>query len=212
MKPFFDLSLYLVTDRSLSLGRSLVEVVEEAVKGGVTMVQLREKDCSSLEFYQEATALKRLLKPYKIPLIINDRLDIALACDAEGLHIGQSDLPFSIARQLLGENKIIGLSVECLKDAQEANKLDVDYIGISPVFSTPTKTDTAMAVGIEGVRKITLQSVHPAVGIGGINKNNAEDIIKAGAEGISVVSAIMSAHEPSRSAQELLTIVKQSKQ
>lgn len=212
MKPFFDLSLYLVTDRSLSLGRSLVEVVEEAVKGGVTMVQLREKDCSSLEFYQEATALKRLLKSYKIPLIINDRLDIALACDAEGLHIGQSDLPFSIARQLLGENKIIGLSVECLKDAQEANKLDVDYIGISPVFSTPTKTDTAMAVGIEGVRKITLQSVHPAVGIGGINKNNAEDIIKAGAEGISVVSAIMSAHEPSRSAQELLTIVKQSKQ
>lgn len=212
MKPFFDLSLYLVTDRSLSLGRSLVEVVEEAVKGGVTMVQLREKDCSSLEFYQEATVLKRLLKPYKIPLIINDRLDIALACDAEGLHIGQSDLPFSIARQLLGENKIIGLSVECLKDAQEANKLDVDYIGISPVFSTPTKTDTAMAVGIEGVRKITLQSVHPAVGIGGINKNNAEDIIKAGAEGISVVSAIMSAHEPSRSAQELLTIVKQSKQ
>lgn len=212
MKPFFDLSLYLVTDRSLSLGRSLVEVVEEAVKSGVTMVQLREKDCSSLEFYQEATALKRLLKPYKIPLIINDRLDIALACDAEGLHIGQSDLPFSIARQLLGENKIIGLSVECLKDAQEANKLDVDYIGISPVFSTPTKTDTAMAVGIEGVRKITRQSVHPAVGIGGINKNNAEDIIKAGAEGISVVSAIMSAYEPSRSAQELLTIVKQSKQ
>lgn len=212
MKPFFDLSLYLVTDRSLSLGRSLVEVVEEAVKGGVTMVQLREKDCSSLEFYQEATALKRLLKSYKIPLIINDRLDIALACDAEGLHIGQSDLPFSIARQLLGENKIIGLSVECLKDAQEANKLDVDYIGISPVFSTSTKTDTAMAVGIEGVRKITCQSVHPAVGIGGINKNNAEDIIKAGAEGISVVSAIMSAHEPSRSAQELLTIVKQSKQ
>ncbi|MFT3994552.1 MAG: thiamine phosphate synthase [Dysgonomonas sp.] len=212
MKPFFDLSLYLVTDRSLSLGRSLVEVVEEAVKGGVTMVQLREKDCSSLEFYQEATALKRLLKPYKIPLIINDRLDIALASDAEGLHIGQSDLPFSIARQLLGENKIIGLSVECLKDAQEANKLDVDYIGISPVFSTPTKTDTAMAVGIEGVQKITCQSVHPAVGIGGINKNNAEDIIKAGAEGISVVSAIMSAHEPSRSAQELLTIVKQSKQ
>lgn len=212
MKPFFDLSLYLVTDRSLSLGRSLEEVVEEAVKGGVTMVQLREKDCSSLEFYQEATALKGLLKPYKIPLIINDRLDIALACDAEGLHIGQSDLPFSIARQLLGENKIIGLSVECLKDALDANKLDVDYIGISPVFSTPTKTDTALAVGIEGVRKITGQSVHPAVGIGGINKNNAEDIIKAGAEGISVVSAIMSAHEPSKSAQELLTIVKQSKQ
>lgn len=134
----FDLSLYLVTDRSLSLGRSLESVVAQAVEGGVTMVQLREKDCSTLEFYEQAILLKKCLHPYNIPLIINDRLDIALACDAEGLHIGQSDMPYDIARKLFGRDKIIGLSVECIQDAVNANELDVDYIGISPVFGTPT--------------------------------------------------------------------------
>ena len=132
----FDLSLYLVTDRSLSLGRPLEYVVEEAVKGGVTMVQLREKECSSKEFYLQAMALKKCLKPYNIPLIINDRLDIALACDAEGLHIGQSDLPYEVARKILGKDKIIGLSVENKQDALDANKLDVDYIGI--LFYSPS--------------------------------------------------------------------------
>ena len=107
-----DLSLYLVTDRSLSLNRPLEYIVEEAVKGGVTMVQLREKTCSSKEFYELAIRLKNCLKPFNIPLIINDRLDIALACDAEGLHIGQGDIPYDIARKLLGKDKIIGLSVE----------------------------------------------------------------------------------------------------
>lgn len=211
MKPFFDLSLYLVTDRSLSLGRSLEEVVESAVKGGVTIVQLREKDASTLEFYQLAVNLKKLLQPYKIPLIINDRLDIALACDAEGLHIGQNDMPYHVARRLLGENKIIGLSVENVPDAIEANKLDIDYIGISPVFGTPTKTDTAKPLGLEGIREITNISKHPAVGIGGINKSNTKDIIESGADGISVVSTIMSAENPEKASQELLSIIKQSK-
>jgi len=207
----FDLSLYLVTDRSLSLNRPLEYVVEEAVRGGVTMVQLREKECSSLEFYRQAVVLKKLLKPYNIPLIINDRLDIALACDAEGLHIGQSDLPYNVARKILGSDKIIGLSVENLEDAIEANKSDVNYIGISPVFSTPTKTDTSQALGLEGVKAITKISNHPSVGIGGININNVKDIIAAGADGVSVVSAIMSAESPFESAKELYNIVKQSK-
>lgn len=211
MKPSFDLSLYLVTDRSLSRGRSLEEVVLNAVRGGVTMVQLREKDCSSAEFYQQALNLKHLLKPYNIPLIINDRLDIALACDAQGLHIGQSDLPYSVARKWMGRDKIIGLSVENIKDVVEANKLDVDYIGISPVFDTNTKNDTALALGLEGVKQIKELSVHPSVGIGGINHINAESVIKAGANGISVVSAIMSADDPRLSAETLLAIVKQSK-
>ncbi len=204
----FDLSLYLVTDRGLSLERPLETVVEAAVKGGVTMVQLREKDCSSKEFHDLAVNLKQVLKPYNIPLIINDRLDIALACDAEGLHIGQSDLPYSIARRLLGKDKIIGLSVENIEDAVEANKLDVDYIGISPVFSTLTKTDTKEALGIEGVKAISSISKHPCVGIGGINSSNAKEIIAAGADGISVVSAIMSADNPQLAASNLINIIK----
>lgn len=203
----FDLSLYLVTDRSLSLGRSLESVVAQAVEGGVTMVQLREKDCSTLEFYEQAILLKKCLHPYNIPLIINDRLDIALACDAEGLHIGQSDMPYDIARKLFGRDKIIGLSVECIQDAVNANELDVDYIGISPVFGTPTKTDTAPALGLNGVQEIVKVSRHPAVGIGGINKTNAAEVISAGAEGISVVSAIMSAIDPKESALELKSII-----
>lgn len=207
----FDLSLYLVTDSSLSLGRSLEYVVEEAVKGGVTMIQLREKACSSNVFYEQAIRLKKCLKPYKIPLIINDRLDIALACDAEGLHIGQSDLPYPIARKLLGKDKIIGLSVEKMQDAVDANELDVDYIGISPVFSTPTKIDTAKALGLDGVRAITRLSRHPSVGIGGINSSNAQAIIEAGADGISVVSAIMSAPDPQLAASQLFRIIHQSK-
>ncbi|QIK53713.1 thiamine phosphate synthase [Dysgonomonas sp. HDW5B] len=207
----FDLSLYLVTDRSLSLGRSLQSVVFDAAEGGVTMVQLREKDCSTLEFYQQAMLLKECLRPYHIPLIINDRLDIALACDAEGLHIGQSDIPYDIARKLLGKDKIIGLSVECLQDAVDANELDVDYIGISPVFGTPTKTDTAPALGLEGIREIVKISRHPAVGIGGINQTNAADIIEAGADGISVVSAIMSASDPKQAAFQLMNIIQKSK-
>lgn len=207
----FDLSLYLVTDRSLSLGRPLEYVVEEAVKGGVTMVQLREKECSSKEFYLQAMALKKCLKPYNIPLIINDRLDIALACDAEGLHIGQSDLPYEVARKILGKDKIIGLSVENKQDALDANKLDVDYIGISPVFDTPTKTDTAQELGLAGVHEISLVSKHPGVGIGGINNSNALKIIQAGADGISVVSAIMSAADPRTAASELYSIVKEGK-
>ena len=207
----FDLDLYLVTDRSLSLGRPLEWVVEEAVKGGVTMVQLREKEASTLDFYNLAMRLKDILKPYHVPLIINDRLDIALACDAGGLHIGQNDMPYEVARKLLGKDKIIGLSVENLQDAKVANDLDIDYIGISPVFSTPTKTDTASALGLEGIQKITEISKHPSVGIGGINLSNVQDIIHAGADGISVVSAIMSAENPQDAAHQLKEIVIKSK-
>lgn len=202
-----DLRLYLVTDRDLSCGRPLADVVEAAVRGGVTMVQLREKECSSREFLELALEMKSLLAPYHVPLIINDRLDIALACDAEGLHIGQSDLPYEVARRLLGPGKIIGLSVESVQDALDANSLDVDYIGISPVYSTSTKTDTAPALGLDGVREITTVSRHPSVGIGGVNMKTAEAVVEAGADGISVVSAIMSAPDPEKAASALLRIV-----
>lgn len=206
-----DLSLYLVTDRNLSLGRPLEQIVEEAVKGGVTMVQLREKEASSLEFYQLAIRMKECLRPYNVPLIINDRIDIALACDAEGIHLGQSDLPVSIARKLLGPNRIIGLSLESIADAEEANALDVDYVAVSPVYDTATKTDTSKALGLEGVRAIRTISRFPTVAIGGIHLPNAASIIEAGADGLAVVSDIMSANDPLRAAKELKEIINQTK-
>ncbi|WP_423126338.1 thiamine phosphate synthase [Gaoshiqia sp. Z1-71] len=199
----FDLSLYLVTDRELSLGRPLEFIVEEAVKGGVTMIQLREKNCSSHEFYELALRLKELLSPLRVPLIINDRLDIALAANADGLHIGQSDLPWKVARKLLGKDKILGLSVETVQQAIESNEMDVDYIGISPVFATPTKTDTFEPFGPEGVTKVSSLSKHPTVAIGGIKLSNARQIIACGAGGIAVVSAISSAENPMKAAQLL---------
>jgi len=202
-----DLSLYLVTDRGLSQDRPLEYIVEEAVKGGVTIVQLREKNAGSREFFDLAVKMKKLLTKYDIPLIINDRLDIALASGADGLHLGQSDLPVSVARKILGKEKIIGLSVETVEQAREANEQDADYIAISPVFSTATKTDISVPLGIKGVKVISSLSKFPALAIGGINANNASDIIENGAAGIAVVSAIMSSHNPFRAAEELKDII-----
>lgn len=202
------LKLYLVTDRALSMGRSLEEVVSEAVAGGVTLVQLREKDASTGEFIDLAMRIKGILKPYGIPLIINDRVDVALAVDAEGVHIGQSDMPYELARKLMGPDKIIGLSVENLGDVLRANELDVDYIGISPVYGTLTKTDTAEPFGLEGLKEAVRISLHPTVAIGGMNKYTAADVLSTGCDGIAVVSAICSAESERVAAQELSDIIK----
>jgi thiamine-phosphate pyrophosphorylase len=201
------LKLYLVTDRDLSLGRSLEEVVTEAVAGGVTVVQLREKDTSTGEFISLARRLMALLKPLGIPLIINDRVDVALAVDADGVHIGQSDMSYEDARRLLGPDKIIGLSVESFEDIETANRLDVDYIGVSPVYGTPTKTDTAEPFGLEGLRKAVAMSVHPAVAIGGMNASTVGDVMAAGADGVAVVSAICSAENIREATSQLKSIV-----
>ena len=206
------LKLYLVTDRDLSLGRPLEEIVSEAVAGGVTMVQLREKDAATGEFVELGRRLMRLLKPLGVPLIINDRVDVALAVDADGVHIGQSDMSYADARRLLGPEKIIGLSVENFEDLEAANKLDVDYIGISPVYGTPTKTDTAEPFGLEGLRKAVEMSVHPSVAIGGMNVATVGEVIAAGTDGVAVVSAICSAESPRDAAAELATIIKQYQQ
>lgn len=198
-----SLLLHLVTDRSLSRGRALVEVVAEAVAGGVTCVQLREKNCSTREFLDEALLLKELLQPLGLPLIINDRVDIALAIGADGVHLGQSDMPILHARRLLGPDCLIGISAESLDDALEAEQQGADYIGISPVFSTSTKTDTAPALGLEGLRRIREQVRIPLVGIGGINLTNAGQVRDAGADGVAVVSAIMAAASPRQVAEAI---------
>jgi len=200
--------LYLVTDRALCGNRSIADVVIEAVSGGVSCVQLREKDLSTRAFIEEARIILKLLKPYKVPLIINDRVDVALASGADGVHIGQDDMPYETARKLMGKDAIIGLSVETWEDVENAQSLDVDYLGVSPVFATPTKTDTKGAWGLDGLVRIRSFSRHSLCAIGGINMKNAADVVKAGASSIAVVSAICSAENPYLEAQKLSTIIK----
>ena len=197
------LRLYLVTDRRIAGDRSIADIVRKAVSGGVTMVQLREKECPTREFVALGLELKRLLSQYRVPLIINDRVDVALACNADGVHIGQSDMPYETARRLLGPDRIIGLSAECMNDVIAANLLDVDYIGISPVFQTPTKNDTAEPFGLDGLREAVRLSVHPTVAIGGMNKCTAAPVMECGTDGIAVVSAIMGAESPYNASREL---------
>lgn len=201
------LKLYLVTDRGLSLGRDIEWVVSEAVKGGVSIVQLREKDIDTREFVELGKRLKALLAPLGVPLIINDRVDVALAVDADGVHIGQSDMPYDIARKLLGPDKIIGLSAENMDDILEANKLDVDYVAISPVYATTTKTDTAAPFGLDGVEKAVKLSVHPTVCIGGMNEKTVADVMARGTDGVAVVSAIVSAPSPKEASERLLKLL-----
>ena len=209
-----SLELYLVTDRALSLGRSLREIVAAAVQGGVTMVQLREKECDTREFVELGRTLHDLLRPARIPLIINDRADIAQVISAEGLHIGQHDMDYADARRLLGAEAIIGLSIENEHQARECRTYDgLDYIGASPVFATPTKTDTAEALGLAGVTRLReiVGPTLPMVAIGGLKTPNIPDVIRAGADGVAVVSAICSAASPTEATRQLLDCVKQAK-
>ena len=207
----FNLSLYLVTDRGLAGGRDISWIVREAVAGGVTMVQLREKDCSTAEFVTLAKELKAALQPLGVPLIINDRIDVALTVDADGVHIGQSDMPYKTARALLGKNKIIGLSVETMEEVIAANALDVDYIGISPVYATPTKTDTLTPFGLEGIEQVMQLSRHRCVAIGGMNRDTIGEVIARGVEGVAVVSATVAAESPRAASAELANIVERNK-
>jgi len=201
------LDLYLVTDRGLCAGRSLERIVLEAVEGGVTMVQLREKDLCTREFVREAISLRKALASKGVPLIINDRVDVALACGADGVHIGQSDMSYPIARKLLGKERIIGLSVENQLQVIEANYLDVDYIGVSPVFGTSTKTDTAEPFGLDGLREAVGASIHPAVAIGGINTSNIADVMACGVAGVALVSAIIASEDPKTASRNLIGLI-----
>ena len=200
--------IYLVTDGRLCRNFSLEDTVVKAVKAGVKYVQLREKHASTKDFVDTAVRLKKKLAEFNIPLIINDRIDVALASNADGVHIGQSDMPFEIARKLMGQNAVIGLSVETWEDVEQAEKTDADYLGVSPVFPTSTKKDTKKPWGLEGLEKIRTFSQIPLVAIGGINRSNAEKVIKAGADCLAVVSAICAADDPFDAAFELCRIAK----
>ena len=203
--------VYLVTDRDLCCNRSLLDVVLQAVQSGTAYVQLREKDLSTRDFVEEAIAVKKLLLPFHVPLIINDRIDVALACGADGVHIGQNDMPYETARRLMGDRAMIGLSVETWADVEASQNLDVDYIGVSPVFPTPTKTDTKEAWGLEGLQKIKSFSRHPLVAIGGINAFIARTVVQAGADCLAVVSAVCSADEPAAAVAKLQSIINEER-
>jgi thiamine-phosphate pyrophosphorylase len=198
-----DWGLYLITDRGLAGGRRIEDVVEAAVRGGVTAVQLREKDCCTRDFVELGRALARLLAPLGIPLIVNDRLDVALAIGAAGVHIGQRDMDYADARRLMGRDAAIGLSIETVEQARAAEALDADYLGVGPVFATATKPDAARALGLEGLARVRAVSRHALVAIGGIGVGNARQAMEAGADGVAVVSAICAAGDPEGAARDL---------
>jgi thiamine-phosphate pyrophosphorylase len=198
-----DLLLYLCTDRILALGRPIALAVEEAIAGGVTMVQLREKEASSREFYEIAREIQVITRRHHIPLVINDRLDIALAVGAEGLHIGQSDLPLNEARRLAGKTMFFGVSASTVEQAVEAERGGADYLGVGAVYPTGSKADAGDAIGLEEFAKICAAVKIPVVGIGGINAGNLSALMQTGARGIAVISAILSQPNIREAAQVL---------
>ncbi len=198
----YDYTLYLVTDSALMSTVTLCEAVEQAIWGGCTMVQLREKDSSSFDFYQLAVKIKEVTDEYSIPLIINDRIDIALSVNAAGVHVGQSDIPASVVRKIIGGNRLLGVSASTVAEALQAQKDGADYLGVGAMFPTGTKTD-ANIVSKEELKHIR-QAVHiPIVVIGGISRENAASFCGIGVNGLAVVSAIISQPDIKAAAQEL---------
>jgi thiamine-phosphate pyrophosphorylase len=208
MKRSIDLSLYLVTRREALGIEEFLSVIHAAVNGGVTVVQLREKEASARETIHLGKKLIMLLKPLGVPLIINDRVDIAHAIGADGVHLGQSDLSVSEARAILGKKAMIGISVESLQQAQNAMVEDLDYLAASPIFHTKTKTDCAEPWGLNGLKQLCTATKYPVVAIGGINETNVRDVMDCGASGVALVSAIFDAACPRSAARTVIQRMK----
>ena len=200
--------LCLVTDSALANGRFLAGIVAAAVKGGVTLVQLREKTASTRAFIEQARVLKRLLAPLRVPLLINDRIDVALAAGADGAHVGQQDMPVALARQLLGPAAIIGLSITELGQVRDRDVELADYLGVGPIFAQSTKLNATPPLGLDGLAKVRRATGKPIVAIGGVSAANADAVRSAGADGIAVVSAIMGADDPRAAAAALVSAPK----
>jgi thiamine-phosphate pyrophosphorylase len=206
-----DPSLYLVTDRVLCGARGVLDTVREAIAGGVTAVQLRDPEAKTRVLVEEARALLALLRPAGIPFIVNDRVDVALAVGADGVHVGQSDMAVADARRLSGRKLILGLSITSEADLDAADLAAVDYLGVGPVYRTATKLDAAPPMAIGGLRAIAARVALPVVAIGGLHAGNAEEAIAAGADGIAVVSAICAAPDALLAAAELARVVAAAK-
>jgi thiamine-phosphate pyrophosphorylase len=197
-----DYSLYLVSDRTNKTDKEFLAIIEEAILGGVTVVQLQEKNASTGEFYEIALHLKELTSKYDVPFIINDRLDIALAIEADGVHVGQSDLPASVVRTIIGDDKILGVSAATIETAKKAEKDGADYIGTGAIY--PTETKEASCIGMDYLKEIVDNVKIPIVAIGGLDENNIDQkLLNTGIKGISVVSAIMNSDNPKLASETL---------
>lgn len=205
-----DLSLYLVTDRTLCGPRGLIATVRAALEGGITALQYRAKHAALREALAEASILASLAREHHVPFIINDRLDLALAVEADGLHVGQSDMPVALARRLLGPNRILGLSITHQPDIDDLETELVDYVGLGPVFATATKADAPAPLGLDQFSRLRSAIALPVVAIGGIGAAQAGDVITAGADGIAVVSAICAADDPKLASRHLLDGIEQA--
>jgi thiamine-phosphate pyrophosphorylase len=205
-----DFDVYLVTDAGLSADRSTVEIVESAIRGGVDVVQLREKEASARERYELGTRLRDLTREADIPLIVNDRVDLAAAIGADGVHLGDDDLPIPVAREQLGEGAIVGRSVSTPEAARRAEQEGADYLGVGAVYGTTSKdTDPEQSnIGLDRVRAIREATDLPFVGIGGVTPDNARDVVEAGANGVAVISTITAADDPEAATRELGTAVR----
>jgi thiamine-phosphate pyrophosphorylase len=203
MKP--DYSLYLVTDRRLMSTKTLGEAVEQAIAGGCTLVQLREKEISSLDFYVLASEMKKTTDRYGIPLIINDRIDIAMAVDAAGVHIGQKDIPADIARKVIGKDMLLGVSATSVTEAVNAAIAGADYLGVGAMFQTGTKPDAGF-VSMEELGRIRRAVDIPIVVIGGISRENAMLFQPMGIDGLAVVSAVIAQPDIKKSAADLKSL------
>lgn len=202
-----DWSLCFIADSEASAGRNILWLIEEAVAGGATIVQLRGKKWTVREFLTIGVEAVELLRPKGIPLIINDRTDIALACRADGVHLGQDDLPVEAARRILGLGRLIGLSVNTPEEARKAEDVGADYMGVGPVFPTLSKPDLPPLLGLECLRRIRAETRLPILAIGGITPARAAEVIAAGADGLAVISAIASAVSPRQASTEFIEAI-----
>lgn len=202
-----DWSVYIITDRRVAGQRPILDVVRAALRGGASAVQLREKAATTREMIELGQALHAITQAAGVPLILNDRVDVALAVDAEGIHVGQDDIPAALARRLIGPDRILGVSAGTVAEAQQAEQAGADYLGVGDVYGTPTKPDAGTPIGVEGLTKILRAASIPVLAIGGITPENAGAIIEAGAAGVAVISAIVGAPKPEAAARRLRAVV-----
>jgi len=202
--------LYVITDERLSRGRSHLEVAEAAIRGGADVIQLRDKEASGGRLYEVALSLRKLTREAKVPFLVNDRLDVAMAVDADGVHLGQEDLPASAARRILGPGKLLGVSAETTDEALLAEKEGADYLGVGPVFEARgTKPDAGTPRGLEQIARIRAESRLPIVAIGGIDAGNARQILEAGADAAAVISAVVAAGDIEQAARRLKRLLEE---
>ena len=211
-KHAINWSLYLVSDRRIAGGRDIVAIVRAAIQGGATVVQMREKKATTHEMITLGRALLEITQAAGVPLIINDRMDVALAINADGVHVGPpDDMPAFMARQILGPNRILGVSAESPEIARQAARDGADYVGVGDVYGTGSKKDAGKPIGLTGLKSVIAASVLPVVGIGGIDHSNAARVIEAGADGVALISAIVGSENPEKAARKLRQIIEQAR-